>query len=54
MNWDNIFIKIYEWGFSEEERTPIGFIGVFALIIFVSSAISIFWIFLIDRLGWLL
>ena len=50
----NKLIKLYEWGFSEEERAPIGFIGVFMLTIFVSSIISIFWIFLIDRLGWLL
>ena len=38
----------YEWLFSEEERTPIGFIIVFFMIIILSLAISLF-VVAIDR-----
>ncbi len=50
----NKLIKLYEWGFSEKERAPMGFIGIFTLTIFISSVMSVFWTFLIDRLGLLL
>ena len=43
----------YEWLFSEDERTPIGFIIVFFMIIIISLAISLF-VVAIDRhvQGW--
>jgi hypothetical protein len=42
--------KLYEWGFSKEEKSPVPFIGVMAMIIVMSSAISVFWIYIIHRL----
>ena len=43
----------YEWLFSEDERTPAGFIIVFFMIIIVSLAISLF-VVAVDRhvQGW--
>ena len=34
--------RLYEWLFSEEERTPIGFIPLFFMIILISTIICIF------------
>jgi hypothetical protein len=44
----------YEWLFSEDERTPIGFIIVFFMIIIISLTISLF-VVAIDRHveGWI-
>ena len=34
--------RIYEWLFSEEERSPMGYITVFFMLILISTAISLF------------
>ena len=34
--------RFYEWLFTDEERTPIGYIAVFFMIILLSTAISLF------------
>ena len=46
-------MKWYEWFFDEEERTPIGYIVVFFMIILISTAISLF-VVALDRhvQGW--
>ena len=35
-------IKVYDWLFTEEERTPIGFISAFFMNILLSTTITIF------------
>ncbi len=35
-------IKVYQWLFTEEERTPIGFIPAFFMNILLSTTITIF------------
>ena len=40
--------RIYKWLFSEEERTPIGYIAVLFMIILISSVVSLF-IVAVDR-----
>jgi hypothetical protein len=46
--------RIYKWLFSEEERTPIGYIAVFGMIILFSTVISLF-VVAVDRHmeGWI-
>jgi len=34
--------RIYQWLFSEEERTPIGFIPLFFMIIVISTVVCLF------------
>ena len=41
-------MKWYEWLFDEQERTPIGYIVVFFMIIVMSTLISLF-IVAVDR-----
>ena len=40
--------RLYEWLFSIEERTPIGYIAVFFMIILISTVISLF-VVAVDR-----
>ena len=46
--------RIYKWLFSEEERTPIGYIAVFGMVILISTIISLF-VVAVDRHmeGWI-
>ena len=34
------FSRFYNWGFSDKERAPIGFVATFGLVIFMSTLIS--------------
>ena len=34
--------ELYKWLFTEEERSPIGFIALFALIIVISTVVCLF------------
>ena len=45
--------KLYEWLFSEEERTPIGYIPVFFMIIVISSVVCLFIISVSRAIMWI-
>ena len=45
--------KLYEWLFSEEERTPIGYIPLFFMIIVISSAVCLFIISVSRAIMWI-
>ncbi len=34
--------KLYEWLFTEEERSPIGFIPLFFIIVIISTVVCLF------------
>ena len=45
--------KAYKWLFSEEERAPIGFIPLFAMIIVISTAVCLFIISVSRAIMWI-
>jgi hypothetical protein len=45
--------KIYEWLFSEEERAPIGYIPLFAMIVVISTAVCLFIISVSRSIMWI-
>ena len=45
--------KLYEWLFSEEERQPIGYIRLFAMIIVISSVVCLFIISVSRAIMWI-
>lgn len=45
--------KLYVWLFSEEERQPVGFIPLFAMIIIISVSTALFIMFLGKSLEWI-
>ena len=45
--------KLYVWLFSEEERQPVGFIPLFAMIIIISVSTALFIMFLSKSLEWI-
>ena len=48
-----ILEKLYQWLFTEEERSPIGFIPLFFLIIVISTAVSLFVLSVSRALMWI-
>mgnify|MGYP003140604617 CR=1 FL=1 len=46
--------RLYKWLFTEEERSPIGYIAVFSMVILISVVISLF-VVAVDRHmeGWI-
>ena len=42
VNVGGVMNKLYEWLFSEEERAPIGYIPLFAMIVVISSVVCLF------------
>ena len=45
--------KLYIWLFSEEERQPIGYIPLFAMIIVISTAVCLFIISVSRAIMWI-
>ena len=45
--------KAYKWLFSEEERAPIGYIPLFAMIVVISSAVCLFIISVSRAVMWI-
>jgi len=45
--------KVYKWLFSEEERTPIGYIPLFFMIIVISSVVCLFIISVSRAIMWI-
>ena len=45
--------KVYKWLFSEEERAPIGYIPLFAMIVIISSVVCLFIISVSRAIMWI-
>ena len=45
--------KAYKWLFSEEERAPIGYIPLFAMIVIISSVVCLFIISVSRAIMWI-
>ena len=45
--------KAYKWLFSEEERAPIGYIPLFAMIVVISSVVCLFIISVSRSIMWI-
>jgi len=45
--------KAYKWLFSEEERQPIGYIPLFAMIVVISTAVCMFIISVSRAIMWI-
>ena len=45
--------ELYKWLFSEEERAPIGYIPLFALIVVISSVVCLFIISVSRAIMWI-
>ena len=45
--------RLYEWLFTEEERSPIGFIATFFLIILVATVVCLFLISASKHIMWI-